>query len=105
MSRELRQIVKAMERVEERSVNAEMPFAQPLSKLMVESWDTKRFRFDYAMRKPLDVDGIIYQHLNHGAGPESLDDVEIAGLEPFVEMKMKQLEEYETDCAEQLKPN
>jgi hypothetical protein len=54
---------------------------------MLESWNTKRFWFDYAMRKPLDVDGTLYQHLGNGRGPESLDDGEMAELGPVVEMK------------------
>jgi hypothetical protein len=67
--------------------SVEIPCPQPLFKLMLELWNTKRFWFDYAMRKPLDVDGTLYQHLGNGRGPESLDDGEMAELGPVVEMK------------------
>jgi hypothetical protein len=33
-----------------------------------------------------------------GAGVESLDEEARAGLEPFVQMKMKQLRAYDYDC-------
>jgi hypothetical protein len=98
---QMRRFIKAMERAEGRSIKAGTPYAQrPLSRLMVESWDTKRFWFDYAIRKPLDVDGIFYRHLNDGTGPESMDEVDFAEMEPFVEMKMRQLEEYKKDRAD-----
>jgi hypothetical protein len=59
---------------------------------MRESWLTKRFWFNYAARKPFDVDVLFDNFLNEaGAGVESLDEEARAGLEPFVQMKMKQL--------------
>jgi hypothetical protein len=68
---------------------------------MRESWLTKRFWFNYAARKPFDVDVLFYNCLNDGhAGIESLDEEVRVGLEPFVKMKMEQLREYDKDCGE-----
>ena len=76
---------------------------QPLSKLMRESWETKRFWFNYAARKPFDVEDFYDKYLNErNAGIGSLDGDAREGLEPFVEMKMKQLRAYDDDCSKAL---
>lgn len=73
---------------------------KPLSCLMRGSWTTKRFWFDYAARKPFDVEVFFDTCLNEdGANVEHLDEVARAGLEPFVEMKMQQLKSYDDECA------
>jgi hypothetical protein len=70
------------------------------SELIRDSWNTKRFWFNYAAREPLDVDDLFYTYLNiDGAGFESLHSEERAGLELFVQMKMEQLAEYKRDHA------
>lgn len=75
----------------------------PLSKLMRESWDTKRFWFNYAAHKPFYVEVFFDKYLNESnAGIESLDGDAREGLEPFVEMKMKQLRAYDDQCSKAL---
>ncbi|KAF2768909.1 phosphotransferase enzyme family protein-like protein [Teratosphaeria nubilosa] len=94
----LDQFLGAMERVEETREVADHHV--PLSRLMRESWRTKRFWFNYAARKPFDVDEILEDCLKEGrGGVESLDDETRAGLDAFVEAKMEQLRAYDSDCA------
>ncbi|KID96856.1 phosphotransferase enzyme family protein, partial [Metarhizium majus ARSEF 297] len=70
-----------------------------LSSLMHDSWVTKRFWFNYAARKPFDVDKLFTDCLNeNGAGAETLDEDIRAALAPFVKMKMEQLRAYDKDC-------
>lgn len=70
-----------------------------LACLMRESWATKRFWFNYAIRKPFDVDEIFNSCLKEGsASVELLDNQSRADLETFIETKMKQLEAYDNDC-------
>ncbi|KAG9205164.1 hypothetical protein G6514_008741 [Epicoccum nigrum] len=77
--------------------------AQPLSRLMRESWDTKRFWFTYAARKPFDVEVFFDEFLNErNAGIGSLDEDAREGLKSFVEMKMKQLRAYDDECSRAL---
>jgi hypothetical protein len=93
----LKQFLKAMQRAERARG---IPHGNnALSNLMRESWLTKRFWFNYAARKPFDVDVLFYNCLSDGnAGIESLDEEVRAGLEPFVKMKMEQLKAYDEDC-------
>lgn len=94
----LEQFLKAMERAEKGREGSDSE--KPLSCLMRESWATKRFWFNYAMRKPFDVDEIFDSCIrDDGTSVESLDGEARARLEPFVEMKMKQLKEYKIECA------
>jgi hypothetical protein len=93
----MEQFIQAVERVEARVV-VTSEAKRPLSALMRESWSTGRFWFNYAARKPFDVDDIFYAHLNSsGAGIESLNGEETAGLEQFLQVKMKQLEAYKKE--------
>jgi hypothetical protein len=97
----LEHFLQVMERVEGAKDGA--GGTQPLSKLMRESWDTKRFWFNYAARKPFDVEVFFDKYLNESnAGIGSLGEDERAGLEPFVEMKMKQLRGYDDECSNAL---
>jgi hypothetical protein len=94
----LEQFLKAMERAEK--ARASSGNEKPLSCLMRESWATKRFWFNYAARKPFDVEVLFDSCMKEGgASIESLDEEARAGLEPFVEMKMKQLKAYDSECA------
>lgn len=94
----MEQFVRAIERAEARSMETQHG-KRSLSSLMRESWDTGRFWFDYAARKPFHVDVLFYTYLNEGgAGVELLDDEARAGLEPFIQMKMKQLRTYNEEC-------
>ncbi|KAJ4349327.1 uncharacterized protein N0V89_007941 [Didymosphaeria variabile] len=97
----LEHFLQVMERVEGARDGA--GGTQPLSKLMRESWDTKRFWFNYAARKPFDVEVFFDKYLNESnAGIGSLDEDAREGLEPFVEMKMKQLRAYDEECSKAL---
>lgn len=93
----LEQFLQAMQRAE--GARGTLRDEKPLSSLMRESWVTKRFWFNYAARKPFDVETLFDNCLNEGgAGVELLDDKARAGLDTFVQMKMKQLMEYNEDC-------
>ncbi|KAH9843344.1 phosphotransferase enzyme family protein [Teratosphaeria destructans] len=97
----LDQFLAAMEQAEKTHPAAE--HHKPLSRLMRESWRSKRFWFNYAARKPFDIDDIFNDCLKDGnASIESLDEETRAGLDAFVEAKMKQLKAYDTDCARHL---
>lgn len=97
----LEQFVRAMQRVEE--AKGLTTDETSLSSLMLESWHTNRFWFNFAARKLLDVDVLFDNCLNEdGRGLESLDEDLQAGLDPFVKMKMEQLKAYDIDCKELL---
>jgi hypothetical protein len=97
----LEHFLQVMERVEGGRDGA--GGTQPLSKLMRESWDTKRFWFNYAAPKPFDVEVFFDKYLNgDNAGVGLLDEREREGLEPFVKMKMKQLRAYDEECSKTL---
>lgn len=97
----LEHFLEAMERVEGAKDGAGS--IQRLSKLMRESWETKRFWFNYAARKPFDVQVFFDRYLNESnAGIGSLGEDACEGLEPFVEMKMKQLRAYDDECSKAL---
>ncbi|KAL9112421.1 MAG: hypothetical protein Q9227_003263 [Pyrenula ochraceoflavens] len=101
----LEQFLQAMRRVE-RARSVIKPHddnEKPLSELMRESWRSKRFWFNYAARKPFDVEVLFNDSLNDsGAGIDSLSTEVRAGLDEFIEMKMKQLWAYVDDCKELL---
>ncbi|KAF1847815.1 phosphotransferase enzyme family protein-like protein [Cucurbitaria berberidis CBS 394.84] len=95
------QFLQAMERAEK--AREGLDGEKTLSCLMRESWASKRFWFNYATRKPFDVEVFYDGCLKEGsAGVELLDEEARAGLEPFVEMKMKQLKAYDNECANSL---
>lgn len=99
---QLEQFLQVMERTEQASESS-VRHTPPLSRLMRESWTTKRFWFDYAARKPFDVEAFFDSRLKeNGAGLESLDQAAQEGLEPFVEMKIQQLRAYDAECSERL---
>ena len=55
--------------------------------------------FNCAARKPFDVEALFDNCLKKGsAGIKLLDKGVCAGLEPFVQIKMKQLMVYNKDC-------
>lgn len=70
---------------------------------MRDSWETKRFWFNYASRKSLDVGAVFWNVLHEeGRGVELLDEETRAEIEPFTQMKMKQLKEYREQHAARL---
>ncbi|CBX91293.1 hypothetical protein IAQ61_010653 [Plenodomus lingam] len=94
----LEHFLQVMERSEKSRNGADN--AQRLSSLMRESWATKRFWFDYAARKPFDVEVFFDNCLREsGTGIEQLDEDAREGLEPFVKMKMQQLQTYDSECS------
>lgn len=94
----LDQFLEVMERVEKTRGTSDCH--RPLSCLMRESWATKRFWFSYGARKPFDVDEFYNGCLkDDNDGVDCLNEETRAGLEAFVETKMKQLKAYEEDCA------
>ena len=93
--------MRAVKRAKAKATQTAMRYGErALSGLMRESWDTKQFWFNYAARKPLDVDYLFYTHLNvDGANFKSLNHKERTGLEPFVQMKIEQVAEYKQQHA------
>jgi hypothetical protein len=93
----MEQFVRTVERIEGTGLN--QPNSPRLSLLMRDSWNSKRFWFNYAARKPFAVDYIFNEQLNPmAAGVEGLNDRERSWMEVFVKKKMEQLKEYQRDC-------
>lgn len=95
----LKQFLRALQHVEEET-NRRPRGAQRLSSLMRDSWESGDFWFNFAARKSLDVDAIFDTqldrlHFGGCAGVDLLDDALRAGMESFVEMKMKQKDAYD----------
>lgn len=93
----LEQFWRGMERAEKATAGSSND--PPLSSLMRDSWTTKRFWFNYAARKPFDVEVFFDNCIKEDScGFESIDEEARAGLDSFVEMKMKQLKAYNDAC-------
>ncbi|KAK0653643.1 hypothetical protein DIS24_g5919 [Lasiodiplodia hormozganensis] len=87
----LEQFLRAMERVEKESPSPR------LSARMRDAWATKRFWFDYAIRKSFDVDTVYWTVLcgeDDGMGVEASSE-----MEEFKQRKMEQLSTYEEEYA------
>lgn len=98
----LEQFLQTLERREAKSASTELQSKEPrLSAQMRDSWKTGRFWFDYAARKSLDVDAIYWNllHEEGGASVELLDEETSSQIEPFTQMKMKQLNAYREQYA------
>jgi hypothetical protein len=91
----LERFLRALERVEARSPPSELR----LSTEMRESWRSGRFRFDYGIRKSMDVDEIYWGSL-HREGDEVLNEVQQKDLDGFIEKKMDDLRAYDKECKE-----
>jgi Phosphotransferase enzyme family len=100
----MEQFLRALERIEAKSASTRGQSEEPrLSAQMRDSWKTRRFWFNYAARKSLDVDAIYWNILHEdGAGVELLDEETRAEMEPFTQMKMKQLKAYKEQYAARL---
>ena len=91
--------IRAVERAEARLTGAGR-HRQQLSFLMRQSWSTKRFWFDFAVRKHLDIDDLFYAFFNKAdSGIDFPNDIELEGLDLFVSVEMHQLAEYKKDTA------
>lgn len=99
----LEQFLRAMERVEAKQTAALGDDGQlPLSVGMRESWESKRFWFNYASRRCLDVDAVYWAALHDsgddGCGGLSLLDEDTRELLPaLVRKRMGQLSAYKTE--------
>jgi aminoglycoside phosphotransferase (APT) family kinase protein len=91
----LEQFLRALKRVEARSP----PVEPTLSTRMRESWESRRFWFDFGIRKSLDVDDV-YWGAFHREGDDVLDEVQQKDMEEFIEMKMKEVRVYDRECKE-----
>lgn len=98
----LEQFLGAMQRAEKaRDVQGQHHLGEKaLSDLMRESWSSKRFWFNYAARKPYDVEVLFRGALDEKTKGciESLSPEAQAGLDDFIETKMTQLYAYIDDC-------
>ncbi|KAF1970383.1 hypothetical protein BU23DRAFT_649967 [Bimuria novae-zelandiae CBS 107.79] len=83
----LEQFLRALERVEARATQDGDSNGSLLSARMRESWKTKRFWFDYGIRKGFEV-----------TGEERLDDELSEQMEKLVIRKMDQLKAYDAEC-------
>ncbi|SPQ27083.1 c40af038-2292-4be3-a2f3-cb5a643b4e80 [Thermothielavioides terrestris] len=96
----LEQFLRVMERVE-----AQQPgLDPPLSARMRESWESKRFWFNYASRRCLDLDAVYWAALHDpsdGDGLALLDAEAREKLPALVEKKMEQLRAYKAEHAAQ----
>lgn len=107
----MEQFLRALERAErtegaeeERVIAGKKGLEQrpPLSAEMRDSWNTRRFWFNYAARTCLDMDDI-YWHIFHdgsvGHGSDLIDDSKRAELASLVRLKMDQRQAYEEELA------
>lgn len=92
----LEQFLRALQKVEDKT-NAEDKRGPSLSERMRESWETKRFWFDYGIRKSFDVDAVYWNAL-HEEGNVVLDDELKAQMRSVVDIKMEQLKAYDAEC-------
>lgn len=91
------QFLRAMERVE--AASSQPPALQPcLSARMRESWDSRRFWFNLALRCSFDVDDFYWQALfNKELEEAMLDSATLVEKERFVSRKLRQMDEFLKD--------
>lgn len=71
-----------------------------LSTRMRDSWRTKRFWFNYGIRKSFDIDAIYWAALHDGSvDVDTLDNETRTEMELIKQMKVEQLKAYNEDCA------
>lgn len=95
----LEQFLRALERVETRRPSVHDSL---LSTRMRESWESKRFWFNYASRRCLDLDAVYWSALHDpedGDGMSLLDSDTMNMLPVLVQTKMEQLRAYKAECA------
>lgn len=95
-TRRMEQFLAAVQRAEAASPDSQYP---SLSAKMRESWDTKRFWFNLAMRNPLDAEAIYEYNLG---GAMVLDQSLSSEIKLFVARKLTQLEDYKREEAQVL---
>lgn len=95
----MEQFLRAMERVEAKTASANGRLEEPrLSSRMHDSWKTKRFWFNLAARKSLDVDSIYWEVLHEDdSDNKSFEKDMKVEMESFIQMKMEQLKAWRTE--------
>ena len=98
----MEQFIRALERVETKlrlkGKQCDVPY---LSTRMRESWKTKRFWFNYGIRKSFDVDAIYWAVLQNGtSGVDFLGNEARSEMESIKQMKMEQLKAYKEECVD-----
>ena len=93
----LERFLQAMVKVEAKQVVGPHRETVSLASRMRDSWESKRFWFNYGIRKGWNVD-VVYWNALHKPGDEKLDEDLGKKMHPLVEMKMEQLAAYEAEC-------
>jgi len=98
----LQQFLRALERREmylsyKRLNDGDVGPCIRLSERMREAWESKRFWFNYGIRKSFDIDAVYWAAL-HEVGDEDIDDETRGEMERFADMKMEQLKQYDAEC-------
>ncbi|KAF2498882.1 phosphotransferase enzyme family protein-like protein [Lophium mytilinum] len=93
--------LRVLERIETKVASTEKDHgAIPLSSRMRDSWQTKRFWFDYGIRKSFDIDAVYWDALDNGDDSlQFLDKETQAQSESVKQIKMEELDAYLKDCA------
>jgi hypothetical protein len=92
----LEQFLRALKRVEAKleSLGTKTTGAMPLSDQMRDSWASKRFWFNYGMKKSFDIDAIYWSALHQD---DEVEELARADLDSVRILKMNQLKAYEED--------
>jgi len=93
----LEQFLQAMEKVEAKQKAGDQREIVSLTTRMRDSWTSKRFWFNYGVRKGWDVD-VVYWSALHEPGDEKLSENLEEEMSSIVEKKMEQLAAYEAEC-------
>jgi len=93
----LEQFLRAMARVEAKQIEGHSREIVSLADRMRDSWTSKRFWFNYGIRKGWDVD-VVYWSALHEPGDEKLSENLEEEMSSIVEKKMEQLATYEAEC-------
>jgi len=93
----LEQFLRAMARVEAKQIEGHSREIVSLADRMRDSWTSKRFWFNFGIRKGWDVD-LVYWSALHEPGDEKLSENLEEEMSSIVEKKMEQLAAYEAEC-------
>ncbi|KAI9759831.1 MAG: hypothetical protein M4579_002038 [Chaenotheca gracillima] len=91
----MEQFLRALDRVETKSKLQRRSGQQCFSTRMRDSWETRRFWFDYGVRKSFDVDAVYWAALHDGSAVlDTLDDEAKAEMESIKKLKLEQMKAY-----------
>ncbi|KAI4683690.1 uncharacterized protein J4E88_004867 [Alternaria novae-zelandiae] len=93
----LERFLQAMARIEAKLKAGHPGEIVPLATRMRDSWTSKRFWFNYGIRKGWDVD-VVYWSALHEPGDEELSGDLEKEMSLIAEKKMEQLAAYEAEC-------